>query len=77
MKILFLVMPNLAHGAVALRKLNMHDAQNVYDYSSDPLVAKHVLWDAHRNVAESKSYIRYMMRKYRLGEPEQLGRQNT
>ena len=69
----FSSMPNLRTERLLLRKLNMHDAQDVYDYSSDPLVAKHVLWDAHRNVAESKSYIRYMMRKYRLGEPSSWG----
>lgn len=69
----FSSMSNLRTERLLLRKLNMHDAQNVYDYSSDPLVAKHVLWDAHRNVAESKSYIRYMMRKYRLGEPSSWG----
>ena len=69
----FSSMPNLRTERLLLRKLNMHDAQDVYVYSSDPLVAKHVLWDAHRNVAESKSYIRYMMRKYRLGEPSSWG----
>ena len=43
----FSSMPNLRTERLLLRKLNMHDAQDVYDYSSDPLVAKHVLWDAH------------------------------
>ena len=56
-----------------LRKLTMKDAQDIYEYSKDPLVAEHVLWDAHKSVAESKGYIRWMMRKYRYGEPSSWG----
>ena len=41
--------------------------------SKDPLVAEHVLWDAHTSVWESKGYIRWMMRKYRNGEPSSWG----
>ena len=56
-----------------LRKLTMKDAGDIFEYSRDPLVAEHVLWDAHRSVSESKGYIRYMMRKYRYGEPSSWG----
>ena len=56
-----------------LRKLTMKDAGDIFEYSKDPLVAEHVLWDAHRSVSESKGYIRYMMRKYRYGEPSSWG----
>ena len=56
-----------------LRKLTMRDANDIFEYSRDPLVAEHVLWDAHRSVSESKGYIRYMMRKYRYGEPSSWG----
>ena len=56
-----------------LRKLTMKDAQDIYEYSKDPLVAEHVLWDAHTSVSESKGYIRWMIRKYRFGEPSSWG----
>lgn len=56
-----------------IRRLTMRDAADMYEYSRDPLVAKHVLWDAHRSINESRSYIRYMLRKYRLGEPVSWG----
>lgn len=52
-----------------IRRLTMRDAADVYEYSRDPEVARHVLWDAHRSVAESRAYIRYMLKKYRAGEP--------
>lgn len=56
-----------------LRKLTMKDAPDIYEYSKDPLVAEHVLWDAHTSVWESKGYIRWMMRKYRNGDPSSWG----
>mgnify|MGYP000931459739 CR=1 FL=1 len=56
-----------------LRKLTMRDAADIYAYSCDPEVARHVLWDAHASLAESKGYLRYMLRKYRLGEPSSWG----
>ena len=47
----------------------MHDAGDMFEYSRDPEVARHVLWDAHRSIGETRAYIRYTMRKYRMGEP--------
>ena len=66
-------MPALETPRLILRKLTMHDAQDIYDYSRDPLVAKHVLWDAHRSIGESRAYLRYMLRKYRACEPASWG----
>ena len=66
-------MPTLETRRLRLRKLAMRDAQDIYDYSRDPLVARYVLWEAHRSIGESRSYLRYMLRKYRLGEPASWG----
>ena len=66
-------MPELDTPRLRLRKLTMRDAQDIFDYSRDPQVAKHVLWDAHRSVGESRAYLRYMLRKYRMGEPASWG----
>ena len=66
-------MPELDTPRLRLRKLTMRDAQDIFDYSRDPQVEKHVLWDAHRSVGESRAYLRYMLRKYRMGEPASWG----
>lgn len=66
-------MPVLETERLRLRKLTMRDAQDIYDYSRDPQVAKHVLWSAHRSIGESKAYLRYMLRKYRMNEPASWG----
>ena len=70
---LFDDMPRLETPRLILRRLEMRDAPDLFDYSRDPQVAKHVLGDAHRSVGESRAYLRYMLRKYRMGEPASWG----
>ena len=66
-------MPVLETPRLILRRINMHDAQDLYNYGRDPLVAKHVLWDAYKNIFEARSYVRYMVRKYRSGSAASWG----
>ena len=70
---LFFTMPPLETERLVLRRLEMADAQDIFDYGRDPEVARHVLWDAYQSVSESRSYIRSMQRRYRLGEPASWG----
>ena len=73
MDILSGFMPTLETPRLRLRKLSMRDAQDIFEYSQDPHVARYVLWDAQRNVSEARGYIRYMLRKYRMGDPASWG----
>lgn len=66
-------MPDLETERLRLRKLTMRDAQDIYTYSKDPQVAKYVLWDAQTSISEARAYLRFMLRKYRLGEPASWG----
>lgn len=66
-------LPALESDRIVLRRLCMRDAPDVFDYSRDAQVARHVLWSAHATLSESRSYIRYMLRRYRLGEPSSWG----
>ena len=70
---LFDHMPTLETERLVLRRLEMGDAQDIFDYGKDPLVAKHVLWDAYTSVSEARAYVKYMLRKYRAGEPSSWG----
>ena len=66
-------MPDLTTPRLVLRRLTMRDAADIYHYSRDTEVARHVLWDAHRSISESRSYLRYMLRCYRNHEPASWG----
>lgn len=62
-------LPILESDRLILRKLTMRDAQDMFEYSRDPEVARHVLWSAQTSISESRAYIRYMLRRYRQGDP--------
>lgn len=70
---IFARLPTLQTPRLILRKMTMADAQDMYDYSRDPEVSRHVLWDAHRSVGESRAYLRYILRQYRNNEPSSWG----
>ena len=66
-------MPDLMTSRLRIRRLTMRDAQDIYRYSRDPEVARHVLWDAHRSIGDARAYLRYMLRRYRGHEPASWG----
>ena len=66
-------MPDIETDRLLIRRLNIHDAPAMYSYMQRPEVAEHVLWEAHTSISDTKAYIRYMLRKYRLGEPASWG----
>lgn len=66
-------LPTLHTPRLTLRPLTMRDAEDIYAYSRDPEVARHVLWDAHRSVADSRAYLRFILRQYRDGLPSSYG----
>ncbi len=70
-------LPTLETPRLTLRKMTMADAQDVYAYSRDPEVSRHVLWEAHRSIHESRAYLRYVLRQYRAGEPSSWGIEHT
>ena len=51
----------------------MSDAKDIFAYSCDEEVARHVLWRAQKSISEAKEYCRFMMRKYRYDEPSSWG----
>ena len=56
-----------------LRRLELNDAPDIFEYGRDPEVARHVLWEPYETVSECKSYIRSMQRRYRMGDPASWG----
>ena len=69
----YIYMPEIDTKRLRLRRLAMHDADDIFAYSRDPEVARHVLWEAHRNIGDSRAYLRYMLRRYRQHEPASWG----
>jgi len=70
---IFSRLPTLQTPRLLLRSLTMRDAADIYHYSKDPLVAEHVLWDAHESIHQTRAYLRYILRQYKSGEPSSFG----
>ena len=62
-------LPTLLTPRLTLRPVRMSDAEDMYEYSRDPEVARHVLWDAHTSVHPTRNYIRFLIRQYRNAAP--------
>lgn len=66
---IFRDMPPLVTPRLLLRAPRMDDARDMYGYSRDPQVARYVLWDAHRGLYETRSHLRYLIRRNQRGGP--------
>ncbi|MGN0996134.1 MAG: GNAT family N-acetyltransferase [Candidatus Ventricola sp.] len=66
-------MPTLATDRLILRRIAMRDAKDIFAYSKDPEVARHVLWSAQKELGEARDYCRFMMKRYRNDLPSSWG----
>ena len=62
-------LPTLLTPRLVLRPARMSDAEDMYEYSRDPEVARHVLWDAHTSIHQTRAYLRFLIRQYRNASP--------
>ena len=65
----FFRLPDLETEDLILRKPRIRDAKDIYSYASDPEVARYVLWEPHRSVSETASFIRDLRGRIRAGCP--------
>lgn len=65
----FAHLPTILTPRLTLRPVRMSDAEDLYEYSRDPEVARHVLWDAHQSIHQTRNYIRFLIRQYRNAAP--------
>lgn len=66
-------LPELETPRLLLRKLRLGDAADMFEYASDPEVAREVTWDAHRSVEDSRGFIAMVLKKYAAGEVSEWG----
>ncbi|MBQ2977548.1 MAG: GNAT family N-acetyltransferase [Clostridia bacterium] len=66
---IFSRLPILETDRLILRPMRMQDARDMFAYAQDPEVSRHVLWEAHRNIGQSRQFLRAAIRQYRQGLP--------
>lgn len=62
-------LPNIVTDRLVIRAARMSDSQDIYEYSRDPEVARHVMWDAHRSIHQTRAYVRFLIKQYRNCSP--------
>ena len=69
----FARLPVIETKRLVLRKVSMRDAPDIYHYARDREVARHVLWEAHQSLWDTRAYVRFLLYQYRNGEPGSWG----
>ncbi len=69
----FSSLPTLTTERLTLRKLRLSDARDLFSYASDPEVARHVLWETHKNLSQSRRFLWGAIRQYHKGLPASYG----
>ncbi len=65
--------PGIQTERLLIRPLAMADASDIFQISSDSQVSRYVLWETHRNIGDSRAFLRQLLRQYRLGEAASWG----
>jgi ribosomal-protein-alanine N-acetyltransferase len=69
----FASLPEIETGRLLLRKMTLDDAEDLFEYASDPKVAQYVLWDQHQSIEDSQKYLSYMVEKYEKHDVSEWG----
>ena len=65
---IFRDLPELETERLLLRKMRLDDAEAMFVYASDPEVTRYVLFETHRSVEDSKSFLRQALEGYERGD---------
>lgn len=60
--------PTLKTDRLILRKITIDDVEDMYEYSSDPLVTEFLTWAPHPDQTHTLEYINYLQTRYRTGD---------
>lgn len=48
-----------------LRKMTLDDAEDMFEYASNPEVAKYTTWNAHQSIKDSKFFLETVVERYK------------
>lgn len=57
-------LPELETPRLRLRKLKIEDAADMFEYASDPEVARDVTWEPHKSINDSAVFLNSVLQKY-------------
>lgn len=67
----FYNLPTLKTERLTLRKLNLTDASDIFQFTKEPSITKFLTWNAHKSEQETSFFLESVLVKYEKGEPAQ------
>lgn len=56
--------PILETERLLLRKVTLHDIDEIFYYGSNDEVTKYLIWDTHNTLEDTKSFIEFALKRY-------------
>ncbi len=66
-------LPPVETPRLILRKLTPDDAQDMFEYASDPEMTRYVAWSPHTSIESSQEFIAWVMNRYERGQVANWG----
>jgi ribosomal-protein-alanine N-acetyltransferase len=64
----FRELPTLETERLWLRKLRPDDLDDIFEYASDPEVAKYTTWETHKTPADAHTFLASVLERYQTGQ---------
>ena len=66
-------LPSLETNRTLLRKLSLDDADDIFEYASEPEIAQYVPWEYHRSIEDTLTFLNSVIEKYRQNQNAEWG----
>lgn len=61
-------LPEIETNRLILRKMRMEDAEDIFEYASDPEVSQYTTWLPHQSIADSRHFLSFIKKRYKNAE---------
>lgn len=65
---IFRDLPTLETERLTLRKFTFDDAQDMFEYSSEPDLTRFVPWETHKSINDTNKFLNYILTQYSQGK---------
>jgi ribosomal-protein-alanine N-acetyltransferase len=67
-KDIFGELPRLETNRLILRKIDLDDASDLFEYAQEPEITRYVTWQPHKTIEDSKEFLKTVIQKYKDGK---------
>jgi [ribosomal protein S5]-alanine N-acetyltransferase len=61
-------LPSIETDRLLLRKITLNDANDMFEYASDPQVSEYTMWSTHSSLEETKYFLKSLLKMYKRRE---------